>query len=199
MLHAAGPTSDGLINYLVALAAFFGNPFETLLDKIPGVIPPYEPKNCEHVYFMYNVRFDPKKAGVKATPFEFREAVEKALFMEGLQLGQWQTMPVPAQDLFQSMYGYGHTGCPWDCDKYKGKMKKKKASDRPYNPDDYPVAKALCENYTVVHCIHPPNDLDTMKLYVKAFGKVFSDLDTVMAHKDDKIYPGVDGSLYGAG
>ena len=36
---AAGPTSDGLINYLVALAAFFGNPFETLLDKIPGVIP----------------------------------------------------------------------------------------------------------------------------------------------------------------
>jgi hypothetical protein len=36
---AAGPTNDGLINYLVALAPFFGNPFETLLDKIPGVIP----------------------------------------------------------------------------------------------------------------------------------------------------------------
>lgn len=36
---AAGPTSDGLINYLVALAPFFGNPEETLLDKIPGVIP----------------------------------------------------------------------------------------------------------------------------------------------------------------
>ena len=36
---AAGPTNDGLINYLVAEAAFFGNPEETLLDKIPGVIP----------------------------------------------------------------------------------------------------------------------------------------------------------------
>jgi hypothetical protein len=35
----AGPTNNGLINYLVALAPFFGNPFETLLDKIPGVIP----------------------------------------------------------------------------------------------------------------------------------------------------------------
>ena len=131
---------------------------------------------------------------MKATPGEFRGGVEKALFMEGLQLGQWQTMPVPGQDLFQTMLGYGHTGCPWDCDKYKGKFKKRKASDRPYNADDYPVAKALCENYTVVHGIHPPNDLKVMKLYVDAFKKVFGDLDTVMAHKHEKIYHGAAGA-----
>ena len=29
------------------------------LSKIPGVIPPYCPPECKHVYFMYNVRFDP--------------------------------------------------------------------------------------------------------------------------------------------
>ncbi|HAH86785.1 MAG TPA: hypothetical protein DCL60_05380, partial [Armatimonadetes bacterium] len=34
------------------------------LSKIPGVIPPYCPEGCKHVYFMYNVRFDPKAAGV---------------------------------------------------------------------------------------------------------------------------------------
>ena len=169
------------------------------LAKIPGVIPPYVPKKQTHVYFMYNVRFDPKKAGVKATPREFRDAVEKALYCEGLQLGQWQTMPVPSQDLFQTMWGYGRSGCPWACHMYKGALKKRKKTDRPYDPADYPVAKALCENYTVVHGIHPPNDLKLMGKYVAAFRKVFSRLDVVMAHKDDRIFPHADGALYGTG
>ncbi|MDP6439896.1 MAG: DegT/DnrJ/EryC1/StrS family aminotransferase [Candidatus Brocadiia bacterium] len=169
------------------------------LGKIPGVIPPYVPPKQTHVYFMYNVRFNPKKAGVKASPQEFRTAVEKALYKEGLAIGQWQTMPVPAQDLFQTMWGYAKTGCPWDCDKYKGKMKKRKRSDRPYNPDDYPVAQALCESYTVVHGIHPPNTRRQMKLYVKAFHKVFDNLDVAMKHKDDRIFPHAEGSIYGVG
>ena len=33
------------------------------LSKIPGVIPPYCPPECKHVYFMYNVRFDPQGRG----------------------------------------------------------------------------------------------------------------------------------------
>ncbi len=169
------------------------------LARIPGVIPPYVPPKQTHVYFMYNVRFDPRKAGVDVSPADFRMAVEKALYREGLQIGQWQTMPVPAQDLFQTMWGYGKTGCPWDCDKYKGKMKKKKRTDRPYDPDDYPVAKALCESYTVVHGIHPPNTLRQMKLYVQAFHKVFDNLEVTMKHKDDRIFPHPEGSLYGTG
>jgi len=169
------------------------------LGKIPGVIPPYCPPKQTHVYFMYNVRFDPKKAGVDATPREFRMAIEKALYKEGLAIGQWQTMPVPAQDLFQTMWGYGKTGCPWDCEKYKGKMKKKTRSDRPYNPDDYPVAKALCEDYTVVHGVHPPNTLRQMRLFVTAFHKVFENLDVALKHKDDRIFPHPDASLYGTG
>jgi dTDP-4-amino-4,6-dideoxygalactose transaminase len=169
------------------------------LSKIPGITPPYEPPNQEHVYFMYNIRFDPKAAGVKAAPLDFRKAVEKALYAEGLHIGQWQTMPVPAQDLFQTMWGYGRTGCPWDCDKYQGKMKKRRPSDRPYNPDDYPVSQALCRDYTVVHGIHPPNGLKEMKLIVAAFKKVFANLDVAMAHKDDRIFPHADSSLYGTG
>jgi len=169
------------------------------LGKIKGVIPPYVPPECEHVFFMFNIRLDPKAAGVKATPADFRKAVEKALYAEGLHIGQWQTMPVPAQDLFQTQWGYGRTGCPWDCDKYKGNMKKRRASDRPYNPDNFPVAQALCRNYTVVHGIHPPNGILEMKRIVAAFKKVFANLDVAMAHKDDRIYPHADSSLYGTG
>ena len=170
------------------------------LSRIKGVIPPYVPKNQTHVYFMYNIRFDPKKAGVDASPRDFRIAVEKALYREGLMVGQWQTMPVPAQDLFQTMWGYGRkTGCPWSCHMYKGKMKKRKASDRPYRPEDFPVARALCESYTVLHGVHPPNDLTLMKRYVEAFKKVFDNLAAAMAHKDDRIFPHPEAWIYGTG
>ncbi len=161
------------------------------LGEIPGVIPPYCPPECKHVYFMYNVRFDPKAVGVDCAPRRFREAIEKALYKEGLLVGQWQTMPVPAQDLFQSKLGYGGSGYPWTVNEAKGIR-------YDYNVDAYPVANALCDTYTIIHGIHAPNGLDLMQQFVAAFRKVFDDLDAVLAHADDEIYPGPDGALYGA-
>ncbi len=161
------------------------------LAKLPGVIPPYCPPDCRHVYFMYNVRFDPQAAGVKCAPRRFREAVEKALYKEGMLVGQWQTMPVPAQDLFQSRLGYGGTGYPWAVNEAKG-------IKYDYRVEQYPVASMLCDTYTVVHGIHAPNGRPLMDKIVAAFHKVFGDLDAVLRHADDKVYPGGDGRLYGA-
>lgn len=158
------------------------------LSKIRGVIPPYCPPDRKHVYFLYNIRFDPKAAGIDETPKKFRIAVEKALIKEGLPVGQWQTMPVPGQDLFQTKWGYAKTGCPWNCEKYGKKIT--------YNPDNYPETIKLCESYTILHGIHAPNDLSLMKLYVAAFQKVFANLSQVMEHADDKIYPRPVGELY---
>jgi hypothetical protein len=38
-----------------------------------------------------------------------------------------------------------------------------------------------------------------MEKFAEAFRKVFANLDVVIAHADDEIYPGADGALYGAG
>jgi len=65
--------------------------------------------------------------------------------------------------------------------------------------DQFPVAKDLCDTYTIVHGIHPPNGTDLMEKFVEAFQKVFANLDEVVEHVDDEIYPGADGALYGAG
>ncbi len=162
------------------------------LSKLPGVIPPYCPPECKHVYFMYNVRFDPELAGVAAEPRQFRIAVEKALYKEGLLVGQWQTMPVPAQDLFQTKLGYGATGYPWTINEDKGIEYK-------YDPAQFPVAQHLCHTYTVIHGIHAPNNQQLMDKILAAFHKVWDDLHTALAHTDDAIYPGPDGKLYGAG
>ncbi|MCC7352676.1 MAG: DegT/DnrJ/EryC1/StrS family aminotransferase [Anaerolineae bacterium] len=162
------------------------------LGKIPGVIPPYCPPDCKHVYWMYNIRLDPKSAGVHSEPRRFRIAVEKALYKEGMLIGQWQTMPVPAQDLFQSRLGYGGSHYPWSVNEAKGIKYN-------YSVDQYPVAKALCDNYTVVHGIAAPNGLDLMDKIVAAFQKVFAHLDEAIDHADDAVYPGADGKLYGTG
>jgi perosamine synthetase len=162
------------------------------LAKIPGVVPPSCPRDCEHVYFMYNVRFDAKKAGVSCEPRRFRIAVEKALYAEGMLVGQWQSMPVPAQDLFQSKLGYGGTGYPWTINEAKG-------IHYNYDPVQFPVAMELCDTYTIVHGIHAPNGGELVGKMAAAFRKVFSNLDAAMKHADDPIYPGADGALYGAG
>jgi perosamine synthetase len=162
------------------------------LRKIPGVIPPYCPPGCKHVYFMYNTRFDPHAAGVDCAPRAFRIAIEKALYKEGVLVGQWQTMPVPAQDLFQSKLGYGGTRYPWTINEAKG-------IHYEYDVDNYPVAKMLCDTYTIVHGVHPPNGRDLMDKILVAFHKVFDNLGEALDHKDDAVYPGADGKLYGAG
>jgi len=161
------------------------------LGKIPGIIPPYCPPDCKHVYWFYAVRFDPQAAGLDVDARRFRIAVEKAVFKEGVLVGQWQVMPVPGQDLFHSMIGIGKR-YPWAINEAQGVTYK-------YDPRDYPVAQMLCDTYTNIHSIHPPNGLNLNEKVVEAFHKVFSNLGEVMDHADDDIKPGFDGRLYGVG
>ena len=161
------------------------------LGKIPGVISPCCPPDCKHVYWFYAVRFDPQAAGIEADPRRFRIAIEKALFKEGVLVGQWQTMPVLAQDIFQSMIGIG--------DRYPWAINEAKGVTYNYDTNDYPVAQAFCESYTNVHSIHPPNGENLNEKIVAAFHKVFDNLGEVMDHADDDITPGFDGKLYGVG
>ncbi|MBP7934132.1 MAG: DegT/DnrJ/EryC1/StrS family aminotransferase [Phycisphaerae bacterium] len=161
------------------------------LGRIPGVIPPRCPPDCRHVYWLYGLRFDPHAAGIEASPRRFRVAVEKSLFKEGVLVGQWQAMPVPAQDIFQSMIGIGNR-YPWAINEAKGITYR-------YDPNAYPVAQMFCDSYTIVHSIHPPNGRELNRKVVLAFQKVFENLGEVMDHADDDIRPSFDGRLYGVG
>jgi len=160
------------------------------LARLPGIRPPFVPEGRKHVYWMYVVEFFPEEAGVDMEPERFRAAVEKALFREGVQVGQWQTMPVPAQDLFQTKKGHASSGYPWNFTEAGRKMT--------YRGEDYPNALDFCRRYTVVAGIHPPNDLKLMAKYAEAFRKVFSDLETVQTHADDDIVAHYSGVLFRA-
>jgi len=161
------------------------------LNEIPGVHTPYVPEDRKCVYWMYIVEFHPEEVGVEdLKPEQFRIGMEKALFMEGVQLGQWQTMPVPAQDLFQTKMGFSGSGYPW---KFSQAGK-----DMVYRAEDYPNALELCQRYTAVVGYHPPNGMEVVEKYAEAFRKVFSDLDAVRRHWQDPVAAHYRGSLFRA-
>jgi perosamine synthetase len=161
------------------------------LEGIPGVHPPYVPDECKCVYWMYIVEFYPEEVGMEdLKPEQFRIGMEKALFMEGVQLGQWQTMPVPAQDLFQTKMGFSGSGYPWKFSQAGQRMV--------YRAEHYPNARELCRRYTAVVGYHPPNGMDVVEKYTEAFHKVFSDLDAVRRHWQDPVTAHYRGSLFRA-
>jgi len=140
------------------------------LEQIPGLKGPYTPDYAEPVYFSYVVEFRPHEVGVDAPVEEFRKAVQKALAAEGIGMGQWQTMPVPAQSVFQEKKGYGK-GCPWTC---------RFGRDVEYRAEDYPRTIEFIASHSYLTGVYPPNDMNLMKLYVRGFRKVMDNIHRVM-------------------
>jgi perosamine synthetase len=140
------------------------------LAGIPGVITPYVPSDRTHVYYFYPVRFDPAAAGYPDVPRrQFRETVAKALEAEGVHIGQWQTMPVPQQEVIAARIGYGK-GCPWTCPHAR-----RVACD----PATYPETVKLMEDYTCLWCFHLHDRPELADAVADAFEKVFANLGTL--------------------
>jgi len=144
------------------------------LTKIPGVEVTREPEDRGGVYWFYPLWLDPKDARFDTDPVCFREAVERALVAEGLRVGPWQTVPVPAQALFTEQVGYGK-GCPWNCPHYKGDVK--------YSQESYPEAERFIRHVTwLATGFGPPNTGKEMDIIIAAFLKVFGQLDEVVEY-----------------
>ena len=139
------------------------------LSDVPGIQTPFVPDGCDHVYYNYVVGFDPVELSLDVSPRTLREKAQAALEAEGVPVGQWQRLSVPAQDVFQKRVGYGR-GCPWRC----------WDSAVAYNIGDYPHANAFLDSHCYVFDVNPPNGPELMGLYVEAFRKVMAGIDQVL-------------------
>jgi perosamine synthetase len=146
------------------------------LAKIPGLVPPYVPPDRATIYHKYRLRFDPDALGLTMPPAAFRDRLLKALQAEGVAATLWHVTPLPSFPLFQKLdEGYGR-GCPWSCPFYGKAIQ--------YNPEDYPQASRLLDTSLIVNDEPYPiylQDLELMASYVKAFRKVFDNLDELLA------------------
>ncbi len=134
------------------------------LAAIPGIEPPPCPPDREPVYFSYVVEFCPDEVGLDVPAGEFKNAVITALRAEGIGLGQWQSRPVPGQDVFLKRVGYGK-GCPWTC---------RWGREVEYRGEDYPRTIDFIERHSYLGGVHPPNTMELMELYVEGFKKVLA-------------------------
>ncbi len=137
------------------------------LAKLPGVMPPAIPPGRTSVHHKYRVRLDPARAGLTLSSEKLRDAVSKALKAEGLEVVQWQSVPLPAQTVFQRRDASG--GFPRARDGGTDLAAN-------YDPSRYPCTKRLLASSIVLFSqscplIAQPDDV--VDRYAEAFSRVW--------------------------
>jgi dTDP-4-amino-4,6-dideoxygalactose transaminase len=140
------------------------------LGELPGVTPPREPAGRTSVHHKFRVHLDPARAGVPLAPEQLRDATIAALRAEGLEVVLWQSVPLPAQTVFQRRDA--STGFPQAPPGAEG------GTDLAanYDPARYPRTRALLAGSLVLFSQSCPliaQDAALVDRYAEAFERVW--------------------------
>lgn len=148
---------------------------ELLKAKLKGLKLPYEPANCTHNWYNYNLRIDFDAIGMgaktNAEKSQFRNAVCKALQAEGVICGVWQRCILPEMTIFRAKNAYGH-GYPWAVPGADDGVD--------YAPANFPNAVKYCYSHiAIVQILRAPNDTTMARKVAEAIKKVFTQLEKI--------------------
>ncbi len=155
-----------------------GNYLKENLNGIKGLIQPYEPEECVHNWYNYNLRINFDALGITADKSRFRNAVCKALMAEGINACVWQRFILPAMTVFKAKNAYGG-GYPWSIP----------GADKgvDYTPENFPNALKYSNcHISIVKTLRAPNGLDIAKKVAEAVRKVFENIDKIDPEKINK-------------
>ncbi len=141
------------------------------LNDVKGLKQPYEPEECIHNWYNYNLRVDFDALGITEKRVEFRDAVCAALAAEGVNVMVWQRFILPEMTVFRAKNAYGG-GYPWTIPGADDGVD--------YTPENYPNALAYSKcHMSLVKTLRAPNGLDIAKKVVEAVRKVFDNIDEI--------------------
>lgn len=132
------------------------------LAKIPGIIPPKEFDYCRNAYYKFVCRINPTI--IKINLESFIEAVKA----EGIPSTPRYPKPLPLQEVYRNLHGYGNTHCPFDCEKYGVKVD--------YSKGSWPMAERVGREAFVL-LVHPSieeEDLEDAAAAVKKVADYYS-------------------------
>lgn len=132
------------------------------LKDIPGIIPPKEFDHCRNAYYKYVCRIDP--GIIKTDLLTFIDAIKA----EGVPSTPRYPKPLPLQEVYKNLHGYGNTCCPFDCDRHGVKPD--------YTKGSWPMAERVGKEAFVL-LVHPSieeEDLDDAVAAVKKVASYFS-------------------------
>lgn len=148
-----------------------GNYLQENLDGIKGLFQPYEPEECVHNWYNYNLRVDFDALKVTDDRVRFRDAVCSAIAAEGVSVCVWQRFILPEMTVFRAKNAYGG-GYPWSIP----------GADEgvDYTPENYPnaVRYSAC-HMSIVKTLRAPNGLDVAEKVVTAIRKVFEAIEQI--------------------
>ena len=141
------------------------------LNGVKGLIQPYEPEECTHNWYNYNLRLDFDALGVSCDKARFRDAVCAAIRAEGVKCSVWQRFILPEMTVFQAKNAYGD-GFPWSIP----------GADEgvDYTPELYPTALRYSRcHMSIVQTLRAPNGLDIAAKVAEAVRKVFDNINEI--------------------
>jgi len=140
------------------------------LKGLPGLsIPSLKKGVIPHIFAMV---YDESLTGTG------RDKVLSALRAEGIPVGSGYLRTMYENPIFTKKTAYGKDGCPWSCRFY--------GSKRAYKQGDCPIAEDfLRKKFIWFYHINRPNTISDMKDVLRAFKKVFTNLELLKKNKMD--------------
>lgn len=134
------------------------------LKGLPGLVIPSAPADCEHVWHILRFRANSEAAGLGGVASSvFQIAVQRALRAEGVPVGPYQRMPLPAQPVFSATARTGMSRLG------------QKITPTPFNPEDFPICcDVIGDSFTLQRVHLNPGAGQLLSAYADAFEKVFS-------------------------
>jgi dTDP-4-amino-4,6-dideoxygalactose transaminase len=143
------------------------------LAELPGVFGPSVPSGRTSVHHKFRVHLDPERMGLAISPQRLRDAMMLALQAEGLEVVLWQSVPLPAQSVFQRRDPAG--GFPRSLEGGTDLAAN-------YDPARYPGTKALLDGSVVLFSQSCPliaQSDPVVDRYAEAFHRVWHRRDVL--------------------
>lgn len=139
-------------------------------------VPPVRP-SCRHSFYLHVLKYRKDVSPVSRDIFV--KAVKAELPFterregEGVKVGTGYVKPLYLQPLYQQKIAYGKLGCPWSCEKYRGKIK----YDRGICPSTEKMYYDTLITHELMHSGMDKSDLDDV---IMAFRKVWDNIEELI-------------------
>lgn len=138
-----------------------------LISNFDFLSAPITEDGCDHVYYLYPIRYNEERAGLS------RRIFCEAIKAENFPVIAGYMRPLYLEPMYQKKIAYGAKGCPFSCPHYEGKID--------YTAVSCSTAERLWKKELIAaNFVKYPNSVSDMHLFVDA-------VERIMNHKEDII------------
>ena len=138
-----------------------------LISRFDFLSAPITEDGCDHVYYLYPIRYHEERAGLS------RRIFCEAIKAENFPVIAGYLRPLYLEPMYQKKIAYGTKGCPFSCPHYEGKVD--------YTTVSCSTAERLWKKELIAaNFVKYPNSISDIHLFVDA-------VERIMNHKEDII------------